>query len=139
MNHHCPRCHSSRIDTKNLAKRAVGTLGTLAGAASGVAGFLKGAKTGWKTSLIIGPIGQPYSSIAGAIIGGIIGGTSGCALGVSFGEIVDDTVLNNCVCLACGHTFGANRFGKQSVPCTASEKAFSSSTFCNDDLSDKSR
>lgn len=105
----CPRCQSSRIDTRNRAKRTVGTLGTLAGAASGAAGVLNGARVGWKAGQIVGPIGQPYTCIAAAIIGGIVGGTTGCAIGASFGELADDTILKNCVCLACGYTFSANK------------------------------
>nr|WP_277403124.1 hypothetical protein [Achromobacter insuavis] len=36
------------------------------------------------------------------MIGGATGGTAGAAIG----EHVDDTLLNNYECQACGHTFG---------------------------------
>jgi hypothetical protein len=39
------------------------------------------------------------------VIAGLIGGTAGCATGSVFGEIVDDKVLDNFRCYACGHTF----------------------------------
>jgi len=38
----------------------------------------------------------------GALIGGVAGGAAGAAIG----EQVDDTLLDNYACQACGHTFG---------------------------------
>jgi hypothetical protein len=105
----CPKCHSERIDTRNLARKAGGTLGTLAGATSGAAGLFQGARAGWAAASIIAPQGMAYTRIAGAIIGGIVGATTGCAIGVSLGELVDDNVLDNYCCLACDYTFSQNR------------------------------
>ncbi|WP_423760065.1 hypothetical protein [Burkholderia sp. NLJ2] len=42
----CPRCLSSRIDTRNRAREAGSTIGSVAGATGGMAAALAGAETG---------------------------------------------------------------------------------------------
>jgi rubredoxin len=101
----CPKCHSKRIETKNYAKKTGSTIGTVAGAARGAAGVVAGAEIGAAAGLIAGPVGATIGSIAGAIIGGLVGGAVGGAAGAMLGEVVDDNILNNYQCLACGYTF----------------------------------
>ncbi|MET3119986.1 hypothetical protein AAKU64_004234 [Undibacterium sp. GrIS 1.8] len=109
----CPKCQSDRIDTKNYAKKTGGTIGTVAGVVFGAAGVVTGAELGAATGvtagltagLIAGPIGSVIGSIAGAIIGGLVGGTAGCTAGAKFGEMVDETILDNYHCLECDYHF----------------------------------
>lgn len=71
----CPKCQSDRVEMRHRARKTGGAVGAVCGA------------------------------IAGAVIAGLIGGTAGCATGSMFGEVVDDKVLDNYRCHACGHTF----------------------------------
>ncbi|WP_434661504.1 hypothetical protein P5W99_00850 [Paraburkholderia sp. A3BS-1L] len=101
----CPKCHSSRVDARNLARKTGSAIGTVAGTTSGIAIALSGAETGAAVGLLAGPAGAVCGAIAGAVIAGLLGGAAGCATGSVFGEIVDDKVLDNFRCHACGHTF----------------------------------
>jgi hypothetical protein len=105
----CPKCQSTRVDARNLARKTGGTIGTVAGTTSGIAFALSGAETGAAVGVLAGPAGAVCGAIAGAVIAGLIGGTAGCATGSVFGEIVDDRVLNNFRCHACGHTFSRSK------------------------------
>ena len=67
------------------------------------------AQAGWSAASVTVPTGAPYSNIAGAILGGLMGGTAGCAVGATLGEAVDDHILDNLHCLACGYGFTQQR------------------------------
>lgn len=101
----CPRCLSSRIDTRNLARKAGSTIGSVAGATGGMAAALAGAETGAVVGSIAGPLGTVFGGLAGAVIAGLVGSAAGCAAGSAVGGAIDDNVLDNKLCLACGHTF----------------------------------
>jgi hypothetical protein len=101
----CPKCQSDCVDARHRARKTGGAIGAVAGTASGVAFALSGAETGAAVGVLAGPAGAVCGAIAGAVIAGLIGGTAGCATGSVFGEVIDDKVLNNYRCHACGHTF----------------------------------
>jgi hypothetical protein len=101
----CPKCQSDCVDARHRARKTGGAVGAVAGTASGVAFALSGAETGAAVGVLAGPAGAMCGAIAGAVIAGLIGGTAGCATGSVFGEVIDDKVLNNFRCHACGHTF----------------------------------
>jgi hypothetical protein len=101
----CPKCQSLRVDVRHRARRTGGAIGAVAGTFSGITIALTGAETGTVVGMLAGPAGAVCGAIAGAVIAGLIGGTAGCATGSVFGEIVDDKVLDNYRCHACGHTF----------------------------------
>lgn len=101
----CPKCRSSRVDARNLARKTGSAIGTVAGTTSGIAFALSGAETGATVGMLAGPAGAVCGAVAGAVIAGLIGGTAGCATGSVFGEVIDDKVLDNFKCHACGHTF----------------------------------
>lgn len=101
----CPRCQSDCADARHLARKTGGAVGAIAGTASGIAFALSGAETGAAVGVLAGPAGAVCGAIAGAVIAGLIGGTAGCATGSVFGEVIDDKVLDNFRCHACGHAF----------------------------------
>lgn len=101
----CPRCLSSRIDTRNLARKAGSTIGSVAGATGGMAAAVAGAETGAVVGSLAGPLGTVFGGLAGAVIAGLVGSAAGCAAGSAVGGAIDDNVLDNHVCLACHHTF----------------------------------
>ncbi|MFV8603952.1 hypothetical protein ACNRDG_06480 [Ralstonia pseudosolanacearum] len=103
----CPRCLSSRIDTRNLARKAGTTIGSVAGATGGIAAALAGAETGAVVGSIAGPLGTVFGGLAGAVIAGLVGSAAGCAAGSAVGGAIDDNILDNRLCLACGHAFSA--------------------------------
>ncbi|MET3916879.1 DNA-directed RNA polymerase subunit RPC12/RpoP [Variovorax sp. OAS795] len=105
----CPPCGSDRIETRDVAQRTGGTLGGLAGAAGGIAGALRGGRTGFALGMAAGPIGGSVGTVIGVILGGLGGGALGTEVGAIFGRVVDDRVLNNCRCMACGHSFSGRR------------------------------
>jgi hypothetical protein len=90
----CPQCDSDRIRSKNIGRKAGGTIGTFAGAA-------RGATMG----AAAGPAGAIVGGIAGALMGGLFGGSAGGAIGSRIGKAVDDNILDNYQCRDCGHTF----------------------------------
>lgn len=101
----CPKCQCDRIGMKNLARKAGGTIGTLAGATHVAAGVLRSTDSGMITAPTAGPRYMPYGSIASAILGGLLGGATGCVVGARLGVAVDSHILNNLHCLSCGYTF----------------------------------
>lgn len=101
----CPRCLSSRIDTRNRARKAGSAIGSVAGATGGMAAALAGAETGAVVGSIAGPIGTVFGGLAGAVIAGLVGSAAGCAAGSAVGSAVDDNLLDNYQCLACSHSF----------------------------------
>lgn len=105
----CPKCQSDRVDARHRARKTGGAVGAVAGTASGVAFALSGAETGAAVGVLAGPAGAVCGAIAGAVIAGLIGGTAGCATGSVFGEVIDDKVLDNFRCLACGHPFSRHK------------------------------
>lgn len=105
----CPKCQSDRVEMRHRARKTGGAVGAVAGTASGIALALSGAETGAAVGVLAGPVGAVCGAIAGAVIAGLIGGTAGCATGSVFGEVIDDKVLDNCRCHACGHTFSRHK------------------------------
>lgn len=105
----CPRCLSSRIDTRNLARKAGSTVGSVAGATGAIAAALAGAETGAVVGSIGGPLGTVFGGLAGAVIAGLAGSAAGCAAGSVVGAAIDDNVLDNHVCLACSFSFSAKQ------------------------------
>ncbi|WP_239511260.1 hypothetical protein [Burkholderia sp. JP2-270] len=105
----CPRCLSSRIDTRNRARKAGSTIGSVAGATGGMATALAGAETGAVVGSVVGPIGTLFGGLAGAVIAGLVGSAAGCAAGSAVGGAIDDNVLDNLQCLACGHAFSTKQ------------------------------
>lgn len=101
----CPRCQSSRIDTRNRARKAGSTIGSVAGATGAMTAALAGAETGAVVGSIAGPIGTVFGGLAGAVIAGLVGSAAGCAAGSAVGAAIDENVLDNHQCLACSHTF----------------------------------
>ena len=102
MSLQCPKCQSERIDVRNNAKKAIGSIGTVIGCIGGVAAELKCAR--------VGPIGTTVGGVTGAIIGGMfIGGIAGGTAGVALGEVVDENILDNYLCLDCEYTFSLHR------------------------------
>ncbi|MBP7780177.1 MAG: hypothetical protein KA045_01410 [Burkholderiaceae bacterium] len=105
----CPLCQSERIETKDYAKKAGGFLGLIGGAASGIASARNGAQIGTvvgaTVGFVAGPLGSRLGSLAGAIIGGLVGAAAGAVSGAKLGQTVDDKILDNYRCLACGYCF----------------------------------
>lgn len=101
----CPDCQSPRVEPRHVARRIGGAVGAAAGATSAIAIALSGAEAGAAAGLIVGPIGSACGGIAGAILAGLIAGAAGCATGAACGEAIDQKVLDNWRCLACGRTF----------------------------------
>ena len=105
----CPRCLSSRIDTRNRARKAGSAIGSVAGATGGMAAALAGAETGAIVGSVAGPIGTVFGGLAGAVIAGLVGSAAGCAAGSAVGSAVDDNLLDNYQCLACTHSFSVKQ------------------------------
>ena len=110
MSLQCPKCQSERIDVRNNAKKAIGSIGTVIGCIGGVAAELKCARVGAVIGSPFGPIGTTVGGVTGAIIGGMfIGGIAGGTAGVALGEVVDENILDNYLCLDCEYTFSLHR------------------------------
>jgi hypothetical protein len=109
MPYTCPRCESGRIETKHHGRKVGGAVGVIAGSASGVAAATAGAEAGAVIGAVGGPVGIALGGFAGAILGGLAGGVAGGTAGATVGEQLDGVVINNCLCLACGHSFATKQ------------------------------
>tara|TARA_R110000851_G_scaffold315514_1_gene478025 strand:+ start:10514 stop:10900 length:387 start_codon:yes stop_codon:yes gene_type:complete len=101
----CPRCESPKTQTKNCAKKLCGAFGTCVDVASTLSSATKGAAIGVVIGLRVTAPTTPLSSVTAAVLGALAGGAIGCASGAALGQVIDDTVLNNHLCLHCGHSF----------------------------------
>lgn len=101
----CPSCESFRTEPRHIARPICSAVGAAAGAISGAAAALSGAETGAAIGLLGGPVGAVCGSIAGAVLAGLVTGAAGCATGAALGDALDQQVLSNWRCLACGRTF----------------------------------
>ncbi|WP_423758926.1 hypothetical protein [Burkholderia sp. NLJ2] len=101
----CPSCESFRTEQRHIAQRICSAIGAAAGATSGTAAALSGVETGAAVGALGGPAGVLCGGIAGAILAGLVAGAAGCATGAVLGEALDQKVLDNMLCLACGRTF----------------------------------
>ena len=125
----CPNCGSDRIETRDVAQRTGGTLGGLAGAAGGIAGALRGARAGFTLGMAAGPVGGGVGTVIGVVLGGLGGGALGTEVGAIFGRVIDDRVLNNCRCTACGHAFSGRRGASEGPWSSPGSSPVSSSSF----------
>lgn len=106
----CPQCQSPKIEALHTARRIGGTVGTTAGAAGAFAAAMTGAESGATVGAIVaGPPGMAIGAFMGAILAAIAGGTVGGAAGIVLGNQVDEKILRNHVCHACGHEFSLDR------------------------------
>jgi hypothetical protein len=105
MTTQCPRCHSTAVTTKDLAKKMGALIGTVGGAAQGVTGAMAGAEVGAVIGIVAGPAGVVAGGMAGAILGGLAGAATGCIAGAKLGEVIDERVLDNYLCLDCELSF----------------------------------
>ena len=102
----CPLCKSEHIESLNFAKKAGGSIGTVAGATLGFASTLSGVEVGATAGLVAGPVGAIVGGLLGGLIAAAVGGSAGCAAGVALGGAIDESVLDNYHCLDCDYTFG---------------------------------
>ena len=84
----CPKCQSKKVEKLNYGKRVGATIGGLGGAAGGAATAMGGAVAGGK---------------AGAATFGFMAGPAGAASVA--GRAVDEHILDNYRCFACGYKF----------------------------------
>lgn len=103
----CPRCHSVHVETRNRARKLGGAIGAVSGAGSAM--IAAGAKARTISGLVGGPAGFAFSGIANAVLVALVSGAASATTGVKLGEVIDEKVLNNYLCLACGHTFSLKR------------------------------
>lgn len=101
----CPRCASPKTQTRNRAKKFGGAFGTCLGVASSLSGAAKGAAAGAVIGVRAAAHTSPLNSIPAAVLGALACGAIGCASGAALGRVIDDTVLNNHLCMDCGHSF----------------------------------
>jgi hypothetical protein len=101
----CPNCHSTRIDTKDIAKKTCGYIGMVSGAATTAPSVVGGAELGGTLGMIAGPAGAAVGIVAGSVLGALFGMATGGAVGAKLGEIIDEKVLDNYHCLACHYEF----------------------------------
>jgi len=111
----CPRCLSERVVSRNRARKATVTIGGLAGAlasgssawASARAGARIGMQVGAGLGIVAGPGGTVLGAVAGALLAALAGAAAGCTVGAALGEFLDDKLLDNHLCLDCGHSFSS--------------------------------
>lgn len=116
VNPACPRCLSERVVSRNRARKATVTIGGLAGAlasgssawASARAGARIGLQVGAGLGIVAGPGGTVLGAFAGALLAALAGAAAGCTVGAALGEFLDDKLLNNHLCLDCGHSFSSS-------------------------------
>lgn len=101
----CPYCGSTRLTQRHLARRILGLVGTLAGAAGSGMRAWQGAEVGGAFGAAAGPPGIAIGAVAGAVLGALAGGSTGCAVGVSLGDTIDTRLLDDMHCADCDRYF----------------------------------
>ncbi len=109
MIYQCPNCLSERTEARHLARRTGGLIGTIGGSVGGAMSCMSGSRIGMTVGVVAGPPGMIVGGLLGALIGSLVGGTAGGLAGAQLGEVIDDRVLDNYRCLACGHCFSNAR------------------------------
>ena len=95
--HCCPECGLHPIQQRKTAQTVGQVLGAVGGIAVGMLFPLSGNK------LPIPKLPQQvYQYITFAKTGLLVGG--------EIGMVIDEHLLNNCVCMACGHEFKQRRY-----------------------------
>lgn len=102
---HCPACGSCSIHTKNHAQKLGGTLGAGLGMVSSSSCAAQGASSGAALAFRFTAATPPLTRLSAVVLGALVGGAIGCATGAAFGQVIDDTILNNYQCLRCHHSF----------------------------------
>ena len=74
----------------------------------GAASALSGAGVGLTIGVVASPSGMWLNRILSAMLGACAGGVAGGVVGSRLGEVVDDHILHNRRCLACGYTFSTD-------------------------------
>jgi hypothetical protein len=105
----CPRCGSTHLAQRHLARRILGLVGTVAGATGSAVRAWHGAELGGTVGAAAGPPGFVLGAVAGAVLSALAGGSAGCAVGVRLGDAIDARLLNDLRCLECGHPFDSPR------------------------------
>ena len=95
--HCCPECGGNRIQQRKTAQ----TVGQVLGAVGGIAVGMLFPFSGSKLPIPKLPQ-QVYQYITFAKTGSVVGG--------EIGMVIDEHLLNNCVCMACGHEFKQHRY-----------------------------
>ena len=90
--HSCPECGLNHIQQRKTAQ----TVGQVVGAMGGIVVSMLWPMPGNKLPIPKLPQ-QVYQYITFAKTGAVVGG--------EIGMVIDEHLLNNCVCLACGHEF----------------------------------
>lgn len=109
MQAECPRCHSEQTTELAWGRKTGCAIGLLAGVAAGSVGLGVAVSDGpgWDNPALLGsgsssPLGQ-------LILSSLVGATAGCAMGARLGEAIDEHLLHNRHCIACGHRFSIRR------------------------------
>ena len=102
----CVSCGSTRVESRHYARRLCSVVGGAIGAFIGVSND----DVGDQVNRLIGQYGgvmlsQPVRQMASYLLAGFIAGTVGSRMGEAFGRQIDESILNNYHCLACGHSF----------------------------------
>ena len=95
--HCCPECGLHHIQQRKTAR----TVGQVLGAVGGIAVGMLFPFSGSKLPITKLPQ-QVYQYITFAKTGSVVGG--------EIGMVIDEHLLNNCVCMACGHEFKQRRY-----------------------------
>ena len=100
----CVACQSCRVQARHYARRVGSLVGGLAGAtaAQAIDATPEGACHLASSADIPNAVavGVPQQ-----VLLGFIGAHIGSQIGAELGQQVDQSILNNYVCLDCGHTF----------------------------------
>ncbi len=59
----------------------------------------------WASSPV--PAVTVLGAVAGALLAALAGAAAGCTVGAALGDFLDEKLLNNHLCMDCGHSFGS--------------------------------
>ncbi|WP_420291478.1 hypothetical protein AB9075_02700 [Burkholderia thailandensis] len=105
---HCPHCGSSRVDTRDRARKTGRAIGSILGATGGIAVALAGAEAGAIAGIVAGPVGPVFGSVAGAVIATLSGSVTGSTIGSAVGSVLDSKARPRYQCRACGQAFSTS-------------------------------
>jgi len=100
-----PHCNSPNTQLKNYRKRLGGALSLCTSVISSLSGATQGAHIGASFAFRATATTASLNSVIAAMLGALTGGAIGCMAGSNLGQVIDETVLDNHLCLRCHHSF----------------------------------
>ena len=110
MSIYCPKCQSGHIQLLQIGQTTGARIGSISGAIRGITHAIRGPSKNVLLLRLLGRGGSPHINL---VCNAIVGAFAGSSLGTAVGEVLDENIIGNGLCHACGHQFCIPRAPQQ--------------------------